>query len=170
MPTNTCVCVGRGMFDSVGSRSISHVWGAVNSAFPACTCCPDEEKKHLQTSGVILARRWTNERTLLVYMLTEEWCLGLWHCVGSSSTFIAKLDLSILRELEPLSVVRAPHFPIASVSKTNTVNSYPATRICQKYQTIDKILVGSESKIRRWAGNYSGNLVVCGQVVPVHGM
>jgi hypothetical protein len=126
MLTNICVCGPRHV-QLCRSRSISHVWGAVNSAFPACTCCPDEEKKHLQTSGVILARRWTNERTLLGYMLTEEWCLGLWHCVGSSSTFIAKLDLSILRELEPLSVVRAPHFPIASVSKTNTVNSHPAT-------------------------------------------
>jgi hypothetical protein len=76
------------------------------------------------------------------------------------------MGLSALGEFELLSLVGAS-FLYRIGQQTD---SHPPTRICQKQQTINRILVSSESKIRRRAGNYSGNLAVCGQDVSVHGM
>jgi hypothetical protein len=157
------------VLNSIGSRSIV-TSGKLSTARSSVRILSSDEERCI-CKQVELYRRGVrrNKRILLVYMLTEEWrqasrimalCRKFQYIHCKNASFSTRrirplLACACLSSLSHWSANRCSHSP---------------SQICQKQQTINKILVGSESKIRRRAGNYSGNLAVCGQDVSVHGM
>jgi hypothetical protein len=94
------------VLNSIGSRSIV-TSGKLSTARSSVRILSSDEERCI-CKQVELYRRGVgrNEMILLVYMLTVR-RLGLWHCVASSSTFIAKMRPSALGEFDHFSLARA---------------------------------------------------------------